>query len=203
MTARSLVVVSGGLGQPSSTRLLADRMAAATERALDASGIGVSVETIELREIAGEITNMLITGFAATEVRRAIDRVIGADGVVAVTPIFSASYSGLFKSFFDILDEDALTAKPVLIGATGGTARHSLALDHALRPLFTYLRAVVLPTGVYAATEDWGAAGNEGLTHRIDRAAGELAAILASTAPRSAGNVDAGFTSFDELLGRG
>ncbi len=65
----------------------------------------------------------------------------GADGVIAVTPVFTASYSGLFKSFFDLIDPTALTGTPVLIGATGGTARHSLVLDHALRPLFAYLRA--------------------------------------------------------------
>ncbi len=81
-----------------------------------------------------------------------------ADAVIAVTPVFSASYSGLFKSFFDVLDEDALDGKPVLIGATGGTARHSLVLEHALRPLFAYLRATVVPTAVFAATEDFGGA---------------------------------------------
>ena len=99
----------------------------------------------------------------------------GADSLIVVTPVFSASYSGLFKSFFDVLDKDALAGKPVLIAATGGTARHSLVLEHALRPLFAYLRAVVVPTGVYAASEDWGA---EGLDDRIERAAGELAALM-------------------------
>ncbi|MDT0616016.1 hypothetical protein RM812_38555, partial [Streptomyces sp. DSM 40712] len=66
------------------------------------------------------------------------------------------------------------------------TARHSLVLDHALRPLFAYLKAVVVPTGVYAASEDWGA---EGLDGRIERAAGELAALMSgfSTVPRPAG----------------
>lgn len=96
--------------------------------------------------------------------------------------MFSASYSGLFKSFFDVLDKDALAGKPVLIAATGGTGRHSLVLEHALRPLFAYLRAVVVPTGVYAASEDWGA---EGLAERIERAADELAALLPLSAARS------------------
>ena len=82
----------------------------------------------------------------------------GADGLIAVTPIFTTCYCGLFKSFFDVLDTDALAGMPVLIGATAGTARHSLALDYALRPMFTYLHAVVVPTGVFAATEDWAGA---------------------------------------------
>ena len=81
----------------------------------------------------------------------------GADAVIVVTPIFSASYSGLFKTFFDVIEPDALAGKPVLIGATGGTARHSLALEYALRPLFTYLHAVVVPTAVYAAPRTGGA----------------------------------------------
>ena len=79
-----------------------------------------------------------------------------ADALIAVSPIFSGSYSGLFKTFFDVLEPETLAGKPVLIGATGGTARHSLALEHALRPLFSYLHAVVVPTAVYAAPEDWG-----------------------------------------------
>lgn len=106
----------------------------------------------------------------------------GADALIVVTPVFSASYSGLFKSFFDVLDKDALAGKPVLIAATGGSARHSLVLDHALRPLFSYLRAVVVPTGVYAASEDWGA---EGLDGRIERAAGELVALLPEDRPEA------------------
>ncbi|MGO4760489.1 CE1759 family FMN reductase, partial [Streptomyces sp. 2MCAF27] len=107
----------------------------------------------------------------------------GAGGLIVVTPVFTASYSGLFKSFFDLIDPDALTGKPVLIAATGGTARHSLVLEHALRPLFSYLRAAVVPTAVYAASEDWGSGGDEyteGLPVRIRRAGGELAALMAA-----------------------
>ena len=103
-----------------------------------------------------------------------------------MTPIFTASYSGLFKSFFDVLDQDALAGKPVLIAATGGTARHSLALEHALRPMFTYLRAVVAPTAVYAASEDWASSGSDDLAHRIARAAGELAELMEGRPPTPA-----------------
>ena len=105
------------------------------------------------------------------------ETVAGADALIAVTPTFSASYNGLFKMFVDVLDDSALIDKPVLIAATGGTGRHSLVLEHELRPLFSYLHAVVLPTGVYAAPEDWGsgAESESPLATRIDRAAGELA----------------------------
>ncbi|WP_326786246.1 FMN reductase [Streptomyces sp. NBC_00151] len=167
-----LVVVSAGLSVPSSTRLLADRLAAAT--AGRAPG-PVDLRVVELRDLAVEIAHNFTNGFPGRALSAAIDDVTSADGLIVVTPVFSASYSGLFKSFFDVLDKDALAGKPVLIGATGGTGRHSLVLEHALRPLFAYLRAVVVPTGVYAASEDWGA---EGLAERIERAAGELLALM-------------------------
>ncbi|MEU5957386.1 FMN reductase [Streptomyces sp. NPDC047525] len=168
-----LVVVSAGLSVPSSTRLLADRLAAATGRHAD-----VEIQVVELRDLAVEIAHNYATGFPGPELSAAADAVKSADGLIAVTPVFSASYSGLFKSFFDVLtvlDKDAIAGTPVLIAATGGTARHSLVLEHAMRPLFAYLRAVVVPTAVYAASEDWGADGLEG---RIERAAAELAGIM-------------------------
>ncbi|MFJ6384291.1 FMN reductase [Kitasatospora sp. NPDC092039] len=186
MTAFKLVVVSAGLSKPSSTRLLADRLTDSTVRRLAQEGREVDVTVVELRDLAVEIANNFVTGFPGAGLRAAIEAVTEADALIAVTPIFTASYSGLFKSFFDVVDNDALTGKPVLIAATGGTPRHSLALEHAVRPLFSYLRAVVLPTAVYAATDDWGAAGDgltDGLPRRIDRAAGELAALLAGRGP--------------------
>lgn len=180
MTTRTLAVVSAGLSNPSSTRLLADRLTAAAVAALGARGIPTTVEVVELREHARDLADALVTGFPNEPLQAAVDTVVGADAVIAVTPIFSASYSGLFKTFFDVLDKDALVGTPVLMGATAGTARHSLALEHALRPLFAYLRATVVPTAVFAASEDWaGAADAEhGLADRVDRAAGELAELV-------------------------
>lgn len=179
-TTKKLAVVSAGLSQPSSTRLLADRLASATVAALREQGVDVEVTTIELRDHAQDITNNLITGFAPPRLEAAIESVISADGLIAVTPIFTTSYSGLFKSFIDVLDPQSVTGLPVLLGATGGTERHSLAIDYAMRPLFTYLHAVPVTTGVYAASSDWGSA-EDALPGRIDRAAGELAALVAAS----------------------
>nr|WSY52696.1 FMN reductase [Streptomyces sp. NBC_00886] len=165
-----LVVVSAGLSVPSSTRLLADRLATAA-----AGRTSAEIQVVEVRDLAVEIAHNLTNGFPGRKLAEALDAVTEADGLIAVTPVFSASYSGLFKSFFDVLEKDALAGKPVLIAATGGSARHSLVLEHALRPLFAHLRAVVVPTAVYAASEDWGA---EGLPERIERAAGELAGLM-------------------------
>ncbi|GHG26063.1 FMN reductase [Streptomyces zaomyceticus] len=177
------VVVSAGLSTPSSTRLLADRLAEAARDELAARGHPPSAEVVELRELAGDIAKHLVTGFPPPRLGAAIDAVTTADGLIVVTPVFAASYSGLFKSFFDVIDPDTLSGKPVLIAATGGTARHSLVLDHAVRPLFAHLRAVVVPTAVFAASEDWGSSGDEytdGLPGRVRRAGVELAALMAA-----------------------
>src|SRR5690606_22423650 len=156
MSTRRIAVVSAGLSTPSSTRMLADRMLSRTVGALAEKNIEVSADVIELRDLAHDITNNLLTGFAPPALETAINTVVSADALIVVTPIFSTSYSGLFKSFIDVLDPDALTGMPVLIGANAGTARHSLAIDYAIRPLFAYLHAEAVPTGVFAASSDWG-----------------------------------------------
>ncbi|GAB2696531.1 FMN reductase [Thalassiella azotivora] len=198
---RTITVVHAGLGTPSSTRLLADRLSAAVARDLEGRGETVDVRLVELRDHAHALADAMLTGFASESLQAALDDVAGADGVVVVTPVFSASYSGLFKSFFDVLDREALRGTPVLAAATGGTARHSLVVDHALRPLLAYLRAAVVPTGVFAATEDFGGTGSAGLAERVDRAAGELAeavvARLPKEGPRDAFELT---TTFDQLL---
>ncbi len=202
-TTRSLVVVSAGLSQPSSTRLLADRLTAATDRHLRDAGIVPAVEVIELRDHAQDLTNHLLTGFPSPRLQEVLDAVLAADGLIAVSPIFSASYSGLFKMFFDLIERDGLAGKPVLIAATGGTARHSLALEHALRPLFAYLNAAVVATAVYAATEDWGGGGvgaDGGLVQRIDRAARELAGAMAARVSPTPQDAFADPVPFDRLL---
>ena len=200
MKQRTLAVISAGLSQPSSTRLLADQIGEAVRRELLLRGTQVDVRVVELRDLAHDLVNNMLTGFPAPDLKQAIDDVTLADGVVAVTPIFSASYSGLFKSFFDVLDKEALVDKPVLIAATGGTARHSLALEHAVRPLFSYLHSVVVPTAVFAATEDFGGSEHAHLARRIDRAAGELASLM--NAREAAGPVDPfdAPVSFEQLL---
>ncbi len=177
---RAIAVVTAGLSQPSSSRLLAEQLAEATVRSLTLLGEDVHVDVIELRGLAHAITDDLLTGFPSGALAEAVELVRQADAVIAVTPIFSASYSGLFKSFFDVLDAGVLDGKPVLLGATAGTARHSLAIEFALRPLFAYLKAEVVPTAVFAASEDFGSTAAGTLADRVDRAGLELANRLTS-----------------------
>ncbi|WP_299055162.1 CE1759 family FMN reductase [uncultured Nocardioides sp.] len=186
---RSLVLVSAGLGVPSSTTALAERLGVAAAEALRGAGDQVEVTHVELRPLAHALADRMLTGFATGDLADALRAVSRADALVVATPVFTASYSGLFKTFVDALDPDALVGTPVLVAATAGSARHSLVLDHALRPLFAYLRAVVVPTGVFAASEDFGAGATDGvdaLGSRVTRAARELAALVAGLPTRRA-----------------
>ena len=189
-----IVVVTAGLSTPSSSRLLADELALVARRMTAAE-----VEVVELRELAHPIVDNLLTGFASPPLQRAIDAVVDAGGLIVVSPIFAASYSGLFKSFFDVLPADGLAGKPVLIAATGGTERHSLALEHALRPLFGYLRAHVVPTAVYAATSDFGA-HRTALAERIERATREFAELITALPKRERRDDFADIAPFEQLL---
>jgi FMN reductase len=173
----SLVVVSAGASDPSSTAMLADRLAARTVAAGRDSGLEVTVRAIELRTLANEIAAALVTQNLGPGLNAAVETLAGADGIIAATPIYKAGVSGLFKGFFDVLDNDLLIAKPVAPIATAGTARHALVVDEAMRPLFAYMRALTIPTSVFAATEDWAEGGLDG---RLDRAALELILLMKS-----------------------
>lgn len=181
MTTRQLVTVSAGTGNPSATRMLADRLTDATTAELGERGIGVDVRRVELRDHAHDIVNMMLTGHGSQELTEVIEVLTRADGVVLVTPLYQGSMSGLFKSFLDVIDKDHLRDMPVVLGATGGTERHSLALEYAIRPILTYLHADTAVTSVFAATDDWAGKGDQvaPLPRRIERAARELAEKMA------------------------
>lgn len=197
-----LAIISGGLREPSSTRLLADRITAAVEAAMAERNLTMTASVIELRPLGRPIMDAMLAGFASAKLESAFETIADADGVIAVTPAFNASFSGLFKSFFDVLPEETLSDMPVLIAATGGTERHSLVLEHALRPMFSYLHAVVSPTGVYAATDDFGAQhGSAGLAERIRKAADDFARLVQACGPRARRDVFAEeLTEMERLL---
>jgi FMN reductase len=197
MTTR-LTVITAGITEPSSTRLLADRLTEAVVRALP--GGDAHVELIEVRDIAHDLTNNVLTGFASPALQERLDAIVEADALVVSTPIYSASYSGLFKMLIDVLPADSLRGKPVLLGATGGTARHSLAIDHALRPLFAYLGALVAPVAVFAASEDWGSVEAGRLGARIERAGADFARVVAGSPAPPPVDPFEDVTPFESLL---
>jgi FMN reductase len=172
-----LAVVSAGTGDPSATRLLADRTAERAAGLAASHGNTVTVSVIELREISADISTALVSQLITPKLQQAIDALGEADGVIAAAPVYKAGPSGLFTSFFHMLDNDLLIGKPVLLAATAGTARHALVADDQMRPLFAYLRALTAPTSLFAAPEDWS---DPDLNTRIDRAALELVLLMES-----------------------
>lgn len=178
-----IIVIAAGLSDPSTTRMLADRLLGEVSEQLDSQAASNLAEVIELKDLAVDIARATTSNVSSPELDVAVAKTADADALIVVTPVFSGSYSGLFKSFFDILDSGAIIGAPVIIGATGGSARHALVLEHALRPLLSYLRAVVMPTAVYAAPDDWAGVSDTvdgGLPRRVARAASEITAYLAS-----------------------
>jgi len=135
--SKSIVVITGGLGNPSSTSLLGHQIGESVATELASVGVQADVINVELREYAHDIVNNMLTGFAPPQLQKIIDAVVASDVLVAVTPVFSASVSGLFKSFIDILDPRSLDGKPVVLAATAGSQRHQLAVDYAMRPIFS------------------------------------------------------------------
>ena len=172
-----LVLVSAGASDPSSTRLLADRIADRVKELAARHGHEVTTSGIELREIAADISTALVSQLVTPRLRQAITALGEADGIIATAPVYKAGPSGLFTSFFHVLDNDLLIAKPVVLAATAGTARHALVADEAMRPMFAYLRTMTAPTSLFAAPEDWS---DPALNTRIDRAARELVLLMES-----------------------
>jgi len=175
MSARRLVVVSGGTSDPSSTRTLADRITQSVTAQAVTAGVDLTVTVVELRPLAADIAAAQVAGFPSPTLRVALDAVRDADALVVASPVYTAGVSGLVKSFLDALETDVLIATPVLLAATAGTARHALVVDEQLRSTFAYLRALTTPSSVFAAGDDWG---SRELADRIERAAGELVVLL-------------------------
>lgn len=190
-----LVVVSGGTSDPSSTRMLADRITARVLDRAEQAGLEVDTAVIELRPLAAELASAQVTGFAPPAVADAIAMLAKADALIVATPVYKAGVSGLVKSFFDVVDQDLLIAVPTVLAATAGTSRHALVADEQFRSLFAYLRALTTPTSVFAAQEDWGTGG---LADRVDRAAHEL--VVLAAADVKAAMRDAG-TRYNRVFG--
>lgn len=174
---RHIFVINAGTSEASSSRLLAERIAQKTLDQLNAQGIPATVRVIDLGPLAGEIAHAIVSGFPDGDLLAAVQELAVADGLIISTPVYKAGISGLLKSFIDILDNDLLIATPVVLAATAGSPRHALVIDGQLRPLFAFLRSLPTPTSIFAAPEDWG---QPSLTKRTERAATELAVMIAS-----------------------
>ncbi|WP_024357323.1 CE1759 family FMN reductase [Leucobacter chironomi] len=172
---RTLAIVSAGTSDPSTTSMLANRIADRAATLAASRGLALQLRFIDLRTLAQDITTALVSRHVSPELQQASDVLRDADALVVSTPVYKAGPSGLFTSFFQVLDNDLLIGTPVVLAATAGSARHALVVDDQLRGLFAYLRTITAPTALFAAPEDWNSGD---LGKRIDRAAAELLALV-------------------------
>ena len=155
MSTLNVVTINGSLNKESKTGALLNLVVETVmEKARDAF-LDVEATPIELRTLRLDLAQAMTEDDLSDAVRQAIDAMTRADLVIVGTPIYKASYAGLFKQFFDVVDRYALANTPVLLTATGGSDRHALAIDTALRPLFAYFQAHVAPVGIYASAGDF------------------------------------------------
>lgn len=105
----------------------------------------------------------------------AIDAVLEADAIVVATPVYKGAYTGLLKSFLDLLPHRALVDKSVLPIASGGTLAHYGVIDYALKPVLAALGASYTLPGIFVLDTDLktpeGVKGlNEDIIKRLDNA---------------------------------
>lgn len=176
----NVVAVSGGVGFPSSTRALTDALLCAVEHAAAQADLTATTRTVEVRDLAGDIADATAMGLPSANLTEVLAAIEAADLIVAASPVFRGSYAGMFKALWDLVDPVAMRAKPVILGATGGSHRHQLMIDQALRPLFSYFGALITPTAVYAATDDFAVAGGlqPDLAARVQRAGNEALELV-------------------------
>ncbi len=145
-----VVAVSGGLQRPSRTLALVEEILVALGAAM-----AIEVRLIELGRIAPKFAGVVQRADLPAEVQEDIAAIESADLLIAASPVYRASYTGLFKHLFDFVHHEALIDVPVLLAATGGSERHALVIEHQLRPLFGFFQALTLPLGIYASESDF------------------------------------------------
>ncbi|WEV76573.1 NAD(P)H-dependent oxidoreductase [Bifidobacterium sp. ESL0800] len=170
-------MVNAGISEPSSTRRLAKEITDKAQAYLEARGKVVVVEMVNLKGLAEDIAKASVTFESSNRLEEAKTAVTVADGLIVASPIYKASYSGLFKAFWDLVPRDAITNMPMVLAATGGSNRHALVPDVVMRGLFAFFRAVPTATSLMATKEDFG---TPELENRERRAATELGALMLS-----------------------
>lgn len=198
-----ITALTASLSESSTSNRLAQRI---LDAAAESASEPVEAEVINLRGFAHELVDSMLTGVPSAELDQAYARLQASDAVVLAAPVYNAAPIGLLTMFLQLFPDAGLRGIPVLLASTGGTARHSLAMDQHIRPVIAYLKGLALPTTVFAATDDWGLPEEQtGMNRRIQAAADELIETAAGS-PRRSGPVDEfdpnSITPFDQLLGR-
>jgi FMN reductase len=177
MTEKTLkvVAISGGLQRPSRTLALVEQLLEGLTEALP-----LNVRLHELGELVPKFGSVLQRNRLPAEVEAVLRDIETADLLVVASPIYRGSYTGLFKHLFDFVHHESLIDVPVLLAATGGSDRHALAIDHQLRPLFSFFQAHTLPIGVYATDREFTnyQVSSDTLQARIDLAVERALPVL-------------------------
>jgi FMN reductase len=150
MSKLKVVAVSGNTQRPSRTLAVVEEILVSLGAVLP-----IDVNIIELGNIGPKIAGALTRSELPQDVQDDLNAIEAADFLIVATPVYRASYTGLFKHLFDFVHHEALVDVPVLLAATGGSDRHALVIDHQLRPLFSFFQALTLPVGVYASEADF------------------------------------------------
>lgn len=150
MTNKLVVGLSGNLTQPSKTKAFVSSIVVHA-----AESIGAAFAVFDIDDFGASLPQARRLSDLAPSARSIVDRLLGADILVAGSPTFKGSYTGLFKHFFDLLDPSSLRGKPVILAATGGGERHSLIVEHQLRPMFGFFEALTMRTAIYASDKDF------------------------------------------------
>lgn len=178
-TPLNIVAVSGGLNSPSKTEALLQAILDELAQALP-----IHVHFIKFSEIGHLLGGAMERKQLPQRVQDDLAAVETADALLVGTPVYRASFTGLFKHFFDFVEQTALLDVPVLLAASGGSERHALVLEHQLRPLFSFFQAQTLPIGVYATDKDFSPAytvQSELLANRISLAVARALPTLEGT----------------------
>jgi len=162
-----VTAVSGSYKIPSRTTAIIEEL---TQRL--GKQIPIDLHLIELSNIAPDLVASFNPADLPSNIQRDIKAIENADLLIVATPVYRASYTGLFKHLFDLVNYESLFDVPVLLAATGGSERHALIIDHELRPLFSFFQALTLPVGVYGTEADFVnyKVNNPILSARIDLA---------------------------------
>lgn len=174
-----IVAFSGSTRRPSKSRSLALAIATGVDQRL-----GVTIESYDIVDAGPGLGAAFTRKELSLEALQVLEAVEQADAVIAVTPVYKGSYTGLFKHLIDFIEPDRLLNKPVVIGATGGGHRHALIVEHQLRPLFGFFSAMIVPTTVYASDHEFvdGSIVDKGVLDRVAIASGQLARLLGAPA---------------------
>ena len=201
-----ITALTASLSESSTSSRLAQRILDAAKQAAEAapetatadpqaSTAPLETEIINLREFSHQLVDSMLTGVPSDELDEVYAKLRTSDAVVLAAPVYNAAPIGLLTMFLQLFPEAGLRGIPVLLASTGGTARHSLAMDQHIRPVVAYLKGLALPTTVFAATDDWGLPEEQtGMRRRIEAAVEELLE-LTSGSGQGAGNSRGASTS--------